>query len=178
MFLSSVLWDQSRVWFPRSLWIFYSTDKALYHLQHVSCRHKVGTLAWFLKGCSGTTRSDLSQLPRPMYSALFRGFLGPALECVSHVAEKSQSSARPFASVSLRCSVAPFSVLDHVEGHSHWPWFGYFWEFRSCPEYLVFFHYSASFRDLWGETKFCLEKSTLLNNDSNSNNNSSAFYQL
>lgn len=85
----------------------------------MSCRHEVGILGWFLKGCSGTTRSDLSQSSRPMYSAVFTGFVGPTLECVSHVAEKSQSSAWSFALVSLRCSVAPFSVLDHVEGHSH-----------------------------------------------------------
>lgn len=51
--------------------------------------HRVGPLAWFLQGCSGTKRSGLSQLP------------GPALGRLSHVAEMSKSSAWFFALVFL-----------------------------------------------------------------------------
>lgn len=155
-----------------------STDKPLDQLQCVFCTHKVGTLAWFLKGCSGTTKNGLSQLPGPMWAALFRGFLGPALGRMSHVVEMSEFCLARCHGLSQVASYSVFSGWPRRRPTARDLGFGHFEEFRSCPELFVPSHHSASFSHLWGQNKLCLEKSMLWNNDSNGNNVNNAFYQL
>lgn len=98
---------------PGGLWIFSSRPIAW--RRRVSRAHTVGTLAWFLKGCSGNTRNDLSQLSGPTCAALPRGSLGPALGCTSHIVEMADFCLALGLGLS-QVAAAPFSVADHVEG--------------------------------------------------------------
>lgn len=96
---SSAAESDCGVWFARGLWTFYS--RPLDQLEGLSCTCTEGTPAWVSKRCSGNTRSDPSQLPGLVCAALPGGFLGPALGCMSHIAEMTDL-AWLFASVCLR----------------------------------------------------------------------------